>query len=101
MGGSPGVSEYRRTIKRILTREDSRIAIFAGPCSLAFVESDKRFIDKYSGLTSRNNDSESPFFYALRGYGEKPRSTTGWEGIIKNPIIDGKVAIDVDRGIDQ
>jgi 3-deoxy-7-phosphoheptulonate synthase len=98
---SEQIAKQREDIKRIITREDPRLMIVAGGCSWSDTESDKEFVSKYSEFTRNNQYPNHPLFYIARGYGEKPRSTFGWQGMIKEPIVNGIAKPDLATGINQ
>jgi 3-deoxy-7-phosphoheptulonate synthase len=48
-------------------------------------------------LSAKAAELHSDLFVAMRVYFEKPRTTTGWKGMINDPHLDG--SLDVDTGL--
>ena len=79
------IGETRGAIRRIMQREDDRLLVIMGPCSihdpLAAVEYArklKRERDRFAGTLE----------VVMRVYFEKPRTTVGWKGLINDPYLD-------------
>jgi 3-deoxy-7-phosphoheptulonate synthase len=76
----------RETIKRIIRRDDPRLLVIVGPCSIhdpeAALEYARRLAEAGAALRDR-------LFIVMRTYLEKPRTTVGWRGLINDPHIDG------------
>lgn len=84
------VSEGRETVKRILSREDSRLLIVVGPCSIH----DPAAALEYAGrLNVLREELADQLFILMRVYFEKPRTTIGWKGLINDPHLDGSYDI--------
>jgi 3-deoxy-7-phosphoheptulonate synthase len=84
----------REEIKAILDRDDDRLLVVVGPCSVHDVDAAR----EYAGLLSaRANELSDDLRVAMRVYFEKPRTTTGWKGMITDPHLDGSG--DVNAGI--
>jgi 3-deoxy-7-phosphoheptulonate synthase len=84
----------RATVQRILRREDPRLLVVLGPCSIH----DPRSALEYAGrLAALRAELEDQFFLVMRVYFEKPRTTIGWKGLINDPHING--TYDVDQGL--
>jgi 3-deoxy-7-phosphoheptulonate synthase len=83
---SDTVFQTREAIKRILRREDRRMLLIIGPCSVhdrdSAMEYAGRLMDAHRRLRSR-------LLIVMRVYLEKPRTTVGWRGLINDPHIDG------------
>lgn len=84
------VIESRRTIQRILDREDPRLLVVVGPCSIHDVEAAREYAMRLRELSSRVGDD---LFLVMRAYFEKPRTTVGWKGLINDPYMDDSFAI--------
>lgn len=80
------VLQSRETIENILHGKDSRIIGMMGPCSIHDYDSAIEYAQKVSSLQERVKDQ---MFLVMRVYPEKPRTTTGWEGFIPEPDING------------
>ncbi len=85
------VIDGRETIKRILNREDKRLFIVVGPCSIhdpaAAIEYGKR-------LRALADEVSDTLLLVMRVYFEKPRSTVGWKGLINDPHLNGSFEIE-------
>jgi 3-deoxy-7-phosphoheptulonate synthase len=80
------IEEARTQISHILNDEDSRLLLIVGPCSIHDLEAAKEYALKLRALASEISD----FFYVvMRVYYEKPRTTTGWKGLLYDPHLDG------------
>jgi 3-deoxy-7-phosphoheptulonate synthase len=76
----------RNAIERILSREDERLLIIAGPCSIHDEAAAYEYAENLSKI--RQEVSEA-FFVIMRVYFEKPRTSVGWKGLINDPRLDG------------
>ena len=80
-----GVAEARRRIKDILERRDPRLLVVVGPCSIH----DPRAALDYAGRLSRlAAETRDTLYLVMRAYFEKPRTSTGWKGLINDPYLD-------------
>ncbi len=88
------VSQTRKRIHSILSGADSRLLVIVGPCSVHDVKAAKEYANWLKPLRDR-------FFEKLeivmRVYFEKPRTTTGWKGMINDPHLDG--SYDINTGL--
>jgi 3-deoxy-7-phosphoheptulonate synthase len=85
------VGDTRGAIRRIMQREDDRLLVIMGPCSihdpLAAVEYARKLKaerDRFAGTLE----------IVMRVYFEKPRTTVGWKGLINDPYLDESFRID-------
>jgi len=85
------IATTRDSIRRIMRRDDDRLLVIMGPCSihdpLAAVEYAKRLKaerDRFAGTLE----------IVMRVYFEKPRTTVGWKGLINDPYLDESYRID-------
>jgi len=76
----------RETIARILTGEDERMLVIAGPCSIHDEKSAIEYAQKLAEYHKRFSDK---MFIVMRVYFEKPRTTIGWKGLINDPDLNG------------
>ena len=83
--GEQTVWTARRTIKKILSREDRRLLVVTGPCSIHDVEAAKEYATRLAGL---REELGYTLFILMRIYFEKPRTTVGWKGMINDPHMD-------------
>jgi 3-deoxy-7-phosphoheptulonate synthase len=89
----PLTDEHMRTVLRgrshvhsILTGADDRLLVIVGPCSVHDVDATLEYAQRLSGLAKR---LRGELLVAMRVYFEKPRTTTGWKGLINDPHLDG------------
>lgn len=80
-----GVQDARNTVHNILARTDRRLLIIIGPCSIHDVAAAKEYARNLTRLAAELKDS---LFIVMRAYFEKPRTTTGWKGLINDPHLD-------------
>jgi len=79
------VATTRDTIRDILQGEDHRLLAVVGPCSIHDVEAAR----DYAGhLLKARREVEDRLLIVMRVYFEKPRTTTGWKGLINDPHLD-------------
>lgn len=76
----------RDAIEKILLREDRRLLVIAGPCSIHDAKAACEYAEKLKHL--RDEVSEA-LFVVMRVYFEKPRTSVGWKGLINDPRLDG------------
>ena len=74
------------TIKNILDRKDPRLFVIVGPCSIHDVEVARDYVLRLKKLADEVDDT---LFLLMRVYFEKPRTKTGWQGLINDPGLDG------------
>src|SRR3712207_4161389 len=80
------VLRSRSDIVDILRREDDRMLVVVGPCSVHDVEAAVEYANRLAALAE---DLRDDLCIAMRVYFEKPRTTTGWKGMINDPHLDG------------
>jgi len=90
------VEQSRHTIRRILNGEDHRMLFIVGPCSIHNVEEAQEYGRRLKQLA---HDVRKTIFVVMRTYFEKPRTTTGWKGMINDPDMDGSFR--VQKGLKQ
>ena len=88
------VSDSRNIIRRILGKEDSRLLVVVGPCSIHDPVAAIEYAEKLKGIAERFTDQ---LFLVMRVYFEKPRTVMGWKGLINDPDLDGSYHIN--RGL--
>jgi 3-deoxy-7-phosphoheptulonate synthase len=76
----------RSEVARVVDGEDDRLLVVVGPCSVHDAEA---ALDYAGRLRARAAELESDLLVAMRVYFEKPRTTTGWKGMINDPHLDG------------
>jgi 3-deoxy-7-phosphoheptulonate synthase len=85
------VFQARETIKRILDRQDPRLFVVVGPCSIHDVVAARDYAQRLKALADEVKDT---LFIIMRVYFEKPRTTVGWKGLINDPRMDDTFRID-------
>ena len=88
------VLRHRAEVASILNREDDRLLVIVGPCSVHDVDA---ALDYASRLSARAEELGDDLCVAMRVYFEKPRTTVGWKGLINDPHLDG--SRDVNTGL--
>lgn len=88
------VSESREAIVRILRREDRRLVIAVGPCSIHEPKGALAYAELLRAAQQRFRDR---LLLVMRVYLEKPRTTVGWRGLINDPHIDD--SFDMNAGL--
>jgi 3-deoxy-7-phosphoheptulonate synthase len=81
----------RETVCRILDRQDHRLFVVVGPCSIHDVEAAQDYAQRLQTLAEDVKDS---FVLIMRVYFEKPRTTVGWKGLINDPHLDDSFRIE-------
>ena len=84
----------RAEIEDILDRRDDRLLVVVGPCSVHDVDA---ALDYARRLAEVAEVQREDLCVAMRVYFEKPRTTTGWKGLINDPHLDGSG--DVNTGL--
>ncbi len=83
---SKTVVQGREIIRQILQREDKRLLVLAGPCS---IHDEVAALDYATRLAKLAHKFSDKLFLVMRVYFEKPRTTIGWKGLINDPYLDG------------
>ena len=76
----------RDAIEKILNKEDKRLMVIVGPCSIHDEKAAYEYAEKLKKL--RDEVSEA-LLVVMRVYFEKPRTSVGWKGLINDPQLDG------------
>lgn len=79
------VAKGQVTIKNILDRKDPRLFVVVGPCSIHDVKAAKEYAEKLNQLAQEVSDT---LFLVMRVYFEKPRTQSGWQGLIYDPFLN-------------
>jgi 3-deoxy-7-phosphoheptulonate synthase len=85
------VLQGHRSLKAILDRQDPRVAVVVGPCSIHNTSEAIDYAERLKPLADELSDS---LLILMRVYFEKPRTSIGWEGLIYDPHLDGSYRID-------
>jgi 3-deoxy-7-phosphoheptulonate synthase len=84
----------RSEVVRILDGADDRLLVIVGPCS---VHDPDAALDYARRLHAKARELAGELCVVMRVYFEKPRTTTGWKGLINDPHLDG--SSDVNAGL--
>ncbi|MDP4743442.1 MAG: 3-deoxy-7-phosphoheptulonate synthase, partial [Porticoccaceae bacterium] len=80
-----------RAVKAVLDREDPRLIVVVGPCSIHNPEEALAYARKLKPIA---DELAGSLLIVMRVYFEKPRTSVGWEGLIYDPHLDGSHRID-------
>jgi 3-deoxy-7-phosphoheptulonate synthase len=84
------VAQTRDDVHRVLTGEDDRLVVVAGPCSIHDTDA---ALDYAGRLMEARRALEQQLLIVMRVYFEKPRTTVGWKGLINDPNLDDSFQI--------
>jgi len=84
----------RAAVRRILDREDPRLFVVVGPCSIHDPAAAREYATRLRGLAAR---VDRTMLLLMRVYFEKPRTTIGWKGLINDPDMDD--SFHIEKGI--
>src|ERR687895_2439895 len=79
------VASTREAIRDILQGKDRRLLAVVGPCSIHDVGAAR---DYANHLLKIRKELVDRLLIVMRVYFEKPRTTTGWKGLINDPHLD-------------
>ncbi len=89
----PLTDEHMRTVLRgrshvhaVLSGADDRLLVVVGPCSVHDIDATMEYAQR---LSEKAGELHEELLVAMRVYFEKPRTTTGWKGLINDPHLDG------------
>jgi 3-deoxy-7-phosphoheptulonate synthase len=88
------VATTRDRVRKILNRQDDRLLVIVGPCSIHDVNAAYEYGQKLMHLRTELSDRLE---IVMRVYFEKPRTTTGWKGLINDPHLDE--SYDINTGL--
>ncbi len=88
------VARSRAEVRAVLDGSDDRLLVIAGPCS---VHDPAAALDYAGRLAALRDRYHRDLLVVMRVYFEKPRTVTGWKGLINDPGMDG--SHDVHRGL--
>src|ERR1700678_2211967 len=86
------VASSRAEVRAVLEGVDDRLLVIAGPCSVHDPEAALEYAQRLAGT-----GLASGLLIVMRTYFEKPRTVTGWAGLLTDPGMDGR--FDVHRGV--
>lgn len=85
------ISAGREAVQNILDGKDHRLLIVVGPCSIHDTEAALDYAKRLKDLNDKVSDT---LLIVMRVYFEKPRTTTGWKGLINDPYINDSFKIE-------
>lgn len=88
------ITKARKDIANIVHKNDHRLLIVCGPCSIHDTKAAMEYAKKIKALSDELGDQ---LYLVMRVYFEKPRTTVGWKGLINDPHLDG--SFDVEAGL--
>ena len=80
------VASGRQAISDIIAGRDDRFLAIVGPCSIHDVDACREYAERLAGLAAEVKDR---VVVVMRVYFEKPRTSTGWKGLIMDPHLNG------------
>lgn len=75
----------RRAVERVLTGTDGRLLVIVGPCSIHDPAAALEYASYLKKLAEKVQDK---MLVVMRVYFEKPRTTVGWQGLLRDPHLD-------------
>jgi 3-deoxy-7-phosphoheptulonate synthase len=88
------VVKGREEVVNVLHGKDPRLLVVVGPCSVHDPVAALEYGRRLAATAKELNDK---LLVVMRVYFEKPRTTTGWKGLINDPHLDGSG--DVNAGL--
>jgi len=85
------IANTRQTIHNIMAREDDRLLVVIGPCSIHDPAAALEYARRLAVVREQYKDTLE---IVMRVYFEKPRTTVGWKGLINDPYLDQSYRID-------
>lgn len=85
-GLANAITDHRRQIRNILRGTDRRLLVVVGPCSIHDSAAALDYARRLKDLSAR---VDGTLLLVMRVYLEKPRTVTGWKGLINDPGLDG------------
>jgi 3-deoxy-7-phosphoheptulonate synthase len=81
----------RNALRAILDREDPRLFVVVGPCSIHDPVAALDYARRLKRLAGEVSDT---LVLVMRVYFEKPRTVVGWKGFVNDPFMDDSFRID-------
>jgi 3-deoxy-7-phosphoheptulonate synthase len=85
------ISQTRQRITRIMARDEDRLLVIIGPCSIHDPAAALEYAHRLRGVRARYAETLE---IVMRVYFEKPRTTIGWKGLINDPGLDESFRIE-------
>ncbi len=77
--------QARKKAEEILLGKENRLAVLVGPCSIHDVEAALDYAGRLKIIAEK---VEETLFLVMRVFLEKPRTRSGWKGILYDPHLD-------------
>jgi 3-deoxy-7-phosphoheptulonate synthase len=90
------VMHGRDALRNILERQDHRLFVVVGPCS---IHDPVAGLDYALRMKALSDEVDDTLCLVMRVYFEKPRTTTGWKGYINDPDMDD--SFHVNQGMEK
>jgi len=84
----------RKGIQEVLHRDDDRLVVVIGPCS---IHDPDAALEYGKLLLEQKKQYDQQLLIVMRVYFEKPRTTVGWKGLINDPGLDN--SFEINRGV--
>ena len=81
----------RKVIEDILDRQDPRVFVVVGPCSVHDPSAALEYARRLKVLADELSDT---LYIVMRVYFEKPRTTVGWKGLVNDPHLNDSFRIE-------
>jgi 3-deoxy-7-phosphoheptulonate synthase len=88
------ISKSRFDIERIIAKNDNRLLVICGPCS---IHNETEALEYAQKLQEVRLKYKKNLEIVMRCYFEKPRTTAGWKGYINDPDLNE--TFDIDKGL--
>jgi 3-deoxy-7-phosphoheptulonate synthase len=88
------IENSRQAIIDVLDGKDPRLLLIMGPCSIDNPIAAKQYAMNLKELSRQVEDT---FLIVMRVYYEKPRTISGWKGLLYDPDLDG--SHDLEKGL--
>ncbi len=85
------IVSFRDQIRNIVHGTDPRLMIVVGPCSIHDVDAAYEYGQRLRELSEEVSDG---ILLVMRSYFEKPRTISGWKGLINDPQLDDTFQIE-------
>ena len=79
------VDRHREAVVDVLNGADDRLLVVVGPCSVHDVDAGLEYAARLATVASELADN---LLVVMRAYLEKPRTRTGWRGLLPDPRLD-------------
>ena len=80
------IAKNRKSIHNIIFGDDLTFLMIVGPCSIHDVDAGLEYAENLAELSKEVRDK---ILLVMRVYFEKPRTISGWKGLIMDPHLDG------------